>query len=90
MSKPVHTIEIDHLVLTDLGLTPEWTEHIRGSVEMELQRLLTQERFADVLASGELSRLEAPTIHVAERHSDSSLASSLAQSIAHALRGLGD
>jgi len=82
-------LRIDRIVLTDLGVTPERAEHIRELVEVELQRLLERDGWPDGLAGGEVPHLDAPTMHVAEPHSDSRLAGGLARSIAQALHGAG-
>ena len=88
MSDPAHTVEIDRIVLTDLDVTPDRAERIRALVEAELQHLLAQDGWPDDLAGGEVHHLDAPTMHVAEPHSDSRLASGLAQSIAQTVRGM--
>jgi hypothetical protein len=89
MSEPVHSVEIDRIRLTGLDVTPERAERIRVTVEAELQRLLEREGWPEGLTGGEVSRLDAPTIHVNGPHSDGHLANGLARSIARALRGAG-
>jgi hypothetical protein len=88
MSNRGHTVEIDRIVLTDLGVTPDRAEHIRMSVEVELQRLLERDGWPDGLAAGEVPHLDAPEIHLAEPDSDSRLANGLAQSIAQSLQSM--
>jgi hypothetical protein len=88
MRNPAHTIEIDRIILTDLGVTPQRAERIRALVEAELQRLLAQEGWPEGLAGGEVDHLDAPTMHLAQPHSDVRLASGLAQSIAQTVRGV--
>ena len=88
MSDPVHSVEIDRIRLTGLEITPERAEHVRGLVEAELQHLLERGGWPESLASGEVSRLDAATMHVDGSHSDSQLASGLAQSIFQTLRGV--
>jgi len=88
MSDRVHSVEIDRIRLTGLKITPERAERVRGLVEAELQRLLERGGWPESLASGEVSRLSAPTWHVDIPHSDSHLANGLAQSIAQTLRGV--
>ena len=84
----MHTIEIDRIVLTDLGVTPERAERLPALVEVELQRLLAQDGWPDGLASGEVNHLEAPPMHLAQPQTDSRLANGLAQSIAQTVRGV--
>jgi hypothetical protein len=88
MSDPVHSVEIDRIRLTGLEVTPERAEHIRGLAEAKLQRLLTQDGWPEGSAGGEVSRLDAPAMHVDGLHSDSDLANGLAQSIFQTLRGV--
>jgi hypothetical protein len=90
MNDPMRAVEIDRIRLIGLEVTPERAKRIQGLVEVELQRLLGGERWADGLAGGEVSRLDASTMHVDRPHSDKHLANDLAQSIAQALRGAGD
>lgn len=89
MSNPMHTVEIDRIVLTDLGVTPQRAEGIRALVEVGLQRLLERDGLPDGLIGGEVAHLTAPTMHLAEPHSDSRLADGLAQGLAQALRRVG-
>jgi hypothetical protein len=88
MSDLLHTIEIDRIVLTDLGVTPDRAEHIRALVEVELQRLLEQGGWPNGLAGGEVDHLEALPMHLVQPRSDSRLANSLAQSIAQTVGGV--
>ena len=88
MSEPAHTLHIDRIVLTDLAVTPDRAERIQALLEVELQRLLTQEGFTDNLTGRDVPDLEVPTTHLAEPHSDRQLAQSVAQSLAQALRGV--
>jgi len=89
MSDPVHSVEIDRIRLTGLEVTPERAERIRGLAEAKLQRLLTQDGWPEGSAGGEVSRLDAPAMHVDTPHNDSHLASGLAYSIARTLQGAG-
>jgi hypothetical protein len=100
MRDSAHIIEIDHIVLTDLGLTPERAVRVRALLEAELQRLLVRGGWPEGMPVGAVDRLEAPTLHLPHSHTDSHLASGLAhtdshlasglaQSIAQAVRGLG-
>ena len=88
MSNPAHTVGIDRIILTDLGVTPGRAERLRALVEVELQQLLEGGGWPDGLAGGEVSHLDAPAMHIVESHSDSDLASGLAQSIAQAVHGV--
>lgn len=89
MSRPAHRIDIDRLILTDLGVTSERAEHIRALVEVELQRLLAREGVADGLAGGDLPYLQTPALPLAAHSSDQHLAGGLAQRVAQALNGVG-
>ena len=89
VSEPVHSVEIDGIRLTGLDVAPERAERVRAMVEAELQRLLVQERGPETLVGGEVSRLDAPTIHVNRPDSDGDLANGLAHSIARTLRDVG-
>jgi hypothetical protein len=88
MNDPALTVEIERIRLTGLEVTPERAGRIRAMAEVELQRLLRQERLPEGLSGGEVSRLDAPTMHVDGSHSDSQLASGLARSIARTLPGV--
>ena len=81
-------VDIERIVLTDLVLPPERAERLRGLVGQKLQHLLEQEGLADGLVNREVSDLSVPMIHPAEMQSDNRLASTLAQRIASALRGV--
>jgi hypothetical protein len=87
MSYPIRTVEINRITLTGLQVTPERAERIRAMVALELQRLLERGRLPEDLASGEVSHLNAPTMHVGRPHSDGQLADGLARSIVRSLRG---
>ena len=89
MSKPVHTIEIDRIILTDLGVTPDRAERIRTLVEVELQLLLEREVLPRGTVGGEISHLHVPTMQLAEHNSDQHLASGVARRIAQGLRAAG-
>jgi hypothetical protein len=88
MRDPAHTIEIDRIILTDLGVTPDRAERLRALVEMELQRLLAQDGWPDGLANSEVGHLDALPVHLAGPHSDSRLASGLAQNITQTLQSM--
>lgn len=89
VSEPKHRVKIERIRLTGLDVAPERADHVREMIEVELQRLLTQERGPETLVGGEVSRLDAPAIHVNRPHSDGQLAKGLAHSIARTLRGTG-
>jgi hypothetical protein len=83
-----HSIEIERIILTDLGVTPDRAERIRVLVEIELQRLLTRGEGLDGLTGGEIHHLAAPPMHVANAHDDDRhIANGVAQSVAQAIRG---
>lgn len=88
MSEPVRSVEIERIRLTGLRVAPERAERVRARVEAELQRLLERGGWLEGLVGGEVSRLDAPTLHVGEPHSDGDLASGLARSVFQTLRGL--
>jgi hypothetical protein len=89
MSRLVHTIEIDRIVLTDLGITSERAERIRTLVEVELQHLLAREGMVDGLAGSDVPDLQVSTLHLPGHNNDRRLAGGLARSITQALRGGG-
>ena len=86
---PMLRVDIDRIILTGLEVTPYRAEHIRTQVEAELQHRLQREGLPQGLASGQMNRLHAPEMHLAEPHSDSSVAGALAGNISHALRDTG-
>ena len=88
MSEPVHTVEIDRIRLTGLEVMPEHAERIRAMVEGELQRLLERGSWPEGMVGGEVTRLEAPTMHMDRPHSESHLASGVARSIVRTLPGV--
>jgi len=88
MNDPVRIVEIDRLRLTGLEITPKRAERIRELVEAELQHLLEQGGWPEVPGSSELSRLDAPTMHLDRPHSDSNFADGLARSIFQTLRSV--
>lgn len=81
-------VDIDRIVLTGPGMTPDRAERIRAMVQVELQHLLTREGLLDSLTGRNIPSLDAPTTHISEPHSDSRLASGLARSIAQLLQGV--
>jgi hypothetical protein len=89
MSDPVHSMEIDRIRLIGLEVPPERAERVRAMVEMELQRLLERGRWSEGLAGGEVSHLDAPTMHVDSLHSDNRLANGIARSVAQTLHDVG-
>ncbi len=89
MNDPVRTVEIDRITLTGLEVTPDRAEHIRAQVEAELRSRLQREGLPQSLAGGQVNHLDAREMHVAEPHSDGSVAGALAGSISHALRDAG-
>jgi len=88
MSDPAHSVEIERIRLTGLDVTPQRAERVRAMVEVELQRLLERGGWPEGLAGGEVSRLDAPTMHVDESRGDSHLANGLAQSVFQTMRGV--
>lgn len=83
-----YSIEIERIILTDLGVTPDRAEHIRALVGTELRRLLAQGEGLEGLTGGEIRHLAAPSMHVADAHDDDQrIANGVAQSIAQAIHG---
>jgi hypothetical protein len=80
---------IDRIILTDLDVTPERAEQIRGLVETSLQRLMARDSRIEALPPSDVHRLEMPAIHLAGNHGDHHLAEGLAHGIARAIGGLG-
>jgi hypothetical protein len=89
VNDPIRTVEIDSITLTGLELTPDRAEHLRTQVEVELRGRLRREGLPQGLSGGRVSRLHAPEMHLAEPHSDGSVAGALAGSIYQALRDAG-
>jgi hypothetical protein len=88
MNEPNLIIDIDRIVLTDLNVTPDQAERIRGLVEAELGHLLTRGNFVDSVGNIEVAHLKAPTIHLGGLHNDNRLANGIAQGIAQSLHGV--
>lgn len=86
MRDPALRVEIDRIVLSGLEVTPDRAEHIRTLVEARLRHQLQREGLPPGLAGGEVNRLQAPEMNLAEPQSDSAMAGALAKNIAHALR----
>ena len=89
MSGPAFRVDIDRIVLTGLDVTPERAEHIRTLVESGLRRQLQREGSPQGIAGGAVKSLHTPEMHLAEPHSDSSVAGALAANISYALRNAG-
>ncbi len=90
MSRSAHTIEIERIVLTDLGMNSERAERIRTLVEAELGSLLGRGGMPESLASGgEVDHLAAAPMHIATAHNDRHLASGVAQQVFRALNATG-
>jgi hypothetical protein len=89
MSGSAFRVDIDRIVLTGLEVTPDRAEHIRTLVETGLQRQLQREGLPQGMAGGQVKSLHTPEMHLAEPHSDSSLAGALAGTISYALRNAG-
>jgi hypothetical protein len=90
MSRPVHTIEIDRIVLTDLGVTPDRVELIGTLTAQKLRSLLERQGTAEHLESSDVPYLLGPTMQLADLNSDERVATSVARSIAQALRSSTD
>jgi hypothetical protein len=82
-----YSIEIERIILTDLGVTPDRAEHIRALVGAELRRLLAQSEGLEGLTGGEIHHLAAPSMHVTNARDDHHIANGVAQSIAQAIHG---
>ena len=83
MSDVARIIEIDHIVLTDVGVAPDRAPSLRGLIEAELQRGL-ERGFPD--APAETVTVAVPPVQrsgPSERH----LARGIARRIVHAVGG---
>jgi len=89
MSGPAFRVDIDRIVLSGLEVTLDRAEHIRTLVETGLQRQLQREGLPQGMAGGRVKSLHAPEMHLAEPHSDSSVAGALTKNISHVLRNAG-
>jgi hypothetical protein len=85
MSRYVHSIEIDRIVLSGIELKQDRAERIRTMVEIELQRMLEREGLSESLVGKEVSRLEMPEIYLTKPYDEEEIASCLAMSIYRAL-----
>jgi|LAHT01.1.fsa_nt_gb CheY-like chemotaxis protein len=85
MSRSVHTIEIDSIVLSGIDLKQDRAERIRTMMEIELQRLLERKGLSESLVGEEISRLEMPEIYLTKPYDEEEIASCLAMSIYQAL-----
>ncbi len=88
MSRSVHTIEIDRIVLSGIELKQDRAERIRTMVEIELQRMLEREGLSESLVGEEISRLDMPEIYLTKPYDEEEIASCLAMSIYQALLGI--
>ncbi len=88
MSRSVHTIEIDSIVLSGIDLKQDRAERIRTMVEIELQRLLERKGLSESLVGEEISRLDMPEIYLTKPYDEEEIASCLAMSIYQALLGI--
>jgi hypothetical protein len=78
-------VDIDRLILTDLGLTPEQTKGMLPLLEAALKSQLLQAGWMGNPVNYEVTHLEAPPITLTAPHRDTHLAESLARGIVHAL-----
>ena len=85
MSRYVHSIEIDRIVLSGIELKQDRAERIRTIVEIELQRMLEREGLSESLVGKEVSRLEMPEIYLTKPYDEEEIVSCLAMSIYRAL-----
>ncbi len=85
MSRYVHSIEIDRIVLSGIELKQDRAERIRTMVEIELQRMLEREGLSESLVGKEVSRLEMPEIYLTKPYDEEEIVSCLAMSIYRAL-----
>ena len=79
-------ITIDKIVLSELGLTADRAEHLRGMIEYELSRILTQEGLPPGMTEMKVEKTEAPKSDFSGPVSDMFLAGSVARSIADSLK----
>ena len=83
MNSPRYVIDIDRLILTDMEISPERAEQLRGRVEIELQRRL--ERTPPSRESIRNAPIRVPAISVARSVGDRQLASHIARGIARSM-----
>ncbi len=83
MNSPRYLVDIDRLILTDMGIPPERAELLRARVEIELQRRL--ERMPLSRESLGNAPIRVPPISVTGSASDRQLASHIAQGIARSM-----
>jgi hypothetical protein len=80
---PALDLEVDRLILPDLGISPARAEHIRQLAEAELERLLAGAQLDSHRSAISVRVVGAPELDA--RRSDPDLAVSLARAIAHAV-----
>ena len=85
MNSPRYTVDIDRLILTDMGIPPERAEQLRARVEIELQRCL--ERMPPSRESIGNAPIRVPPISVAGPVNNGQLASHIAKGIARSMGG---
>jgi len=83
------TFELDRLVLTHTGLTPEQGQRLRAWLEVELRRLLIQEPGLAGQDGGVWTDLSVPGPAARAGESEQQLARRLARCCLAALRRLG-
>lgn len=83
MNSPRYVIDIDRLILTDMGISPERAEQLRARVEVELQRHL--EQMPPSRESIGRAPIRVPPISVAGSVGDRQLASHIARGIARSM-----
>lgn len=81
-------VDIDRIVLTDVGMAPDRSEQVRAMVGAELQRLLEKEGLPEDFRGGDIQSLEVQAMHLAEPQSDSLIANTLAMKTVQALRSI--
>lgn len=80
---PAIDLEVERLVLHDLGISPARAEHVRELVEAELGRLLAHAPLDSSSAAIPVRVVDAPGLGAGS--SDHDLAASLARAIARAV-----
>jgi len=89
MNGPTYTVDIERLVLIDMGQTPIEAEQLRVQMAGELQRLLKQRDWSGGMAPADVTRVSLPSLPLDTGAGNGRLAITLAQHITQVLPGAG-
>ena len=89
MNGPTYTVDIERLVLIDMGQTPVEAEQLRVQMAGELQRLLKQRDWSGGMASADVTQASLPSLPLDTGAGNGRWATTLAQHIALVLPGAG-